>query len=1521
MTSPLDVCDELSMSSSDDSESEAEDQLHESSTPHHQKLHDAYFQSLLKKHAEQAPDTGTRLGDYDEKIENNADYSHNTPSITQLLKRQEVGRGDLCPRAYQLELFERAKAENTIAVLDTGSGKTLIAVLLLKHILQQELIYRGKGRPPRVAFFLAHSVTLVYQQAAVLRHNLDQNVTFIYGAMGPDLWEQSTWEEWFNQNMVIVCTAEILNHCLLNGFIKMNQINILIFDEAHHAKKSHPYARIIREFYLKAQSSDRPRIFGMTASPVDGKTKMTEAAARLEMLLNSKIATTADLTGLRQVVSKPIEETWTYSKLEPPFATKLYTQLEQSFGKVKSLEPAFRFAWTASSELGEWCADQIWSQALREDVIPYLQSNTGAHSAQVSCDQTQTQTEEELLNAKKAYEMVQNYALHHPLAPGQLSSKVQLLVDRLALYFSESSERKCIVFTDRRNTAKALMHLCERLAIKNLRPGILIGSRKSDITGNVTFRYQFEVRGQFQDGTVNCLFATAVAEEGLDIPDCNFVVRFDLYGTLIQYIQSRGRARHMKSTYATMVEAHNERHKRRIQEVRDAEVLMRSFCETLPKDRLLRGYEHEPDLKTILGKEKGKRTYTIALTGAKLTYEHSMDILSRYAASLQYREDDADQGPDVGQRGADGPVTYIILPMGDKFSCEVMLPDNSPIRGVLGTIESSKAMAKGSAAFDTCLLLRKRNLLDSHFRPTFRRCLPAMRNAHLAIASKKQEKYDRRCKPSVWSHEIGKIPGLLYVVVIRLRPVKPLTRHHAPMLLLTRTKLPGFPQFPIYLEEDLETTVETTCVEDPITVSTEDLDRLTAFTLSVFRDVFHKTFKLLPETFPYWLAPAKDGLACENPGGSPLELIDWKVLDFVQKHNEWKWSPEMDPKMLLDRFMYDAWSGKYRYFPLNIDPGLRPSDAPPAYVPRRRDFNMQNIINYSSSLSKKSRVAFLEQCDWNQPVLRAELACLRRNFLDKGAESDKAERAICVVCPETLMLSALPLTFVTTCLAFPSIISRAESYLIAWEASRHLDLNLQLHLALEAFTKDSDNTEEHREQQRHVQRGMGKNYERLEFLGDSFLKMATSIALYCQRPDDNEFDYHVYRMCLVCNKNLYEKAIHIKVHEFIRSRGFSRHTWFPPGPRLLHGRDFSKSFEMESTHELGKKTIADVCEALIAAALLSGGEDHRFDSAVRAVTRFTHNDTLQVTHSATCWADYYSAYTKPKWQDSLPNGYELDLARQIHTKLGYKFKHPALLRSAFTHSSLPRHLAIVPCYQRLEFLGDALLDMACVEHLFHRFPDRDPQWLTEHKMAIVSNKFLGALAVHLGLHRHLQYADGPIQGQITRYAMEMQEAEEKSGGKRDYWLHVSDAPKCLPDMLEAYIAAIFVDSEFDYTVVEDFFVTHIQPYFEDMSLYDTFANRQPTTFLFHQVTTVYRCRDICLKIGKIPETDADHPRILAVVLIHGQCAGEAVGTSSRYAKVRASERASETISTLLPADFRAKYSCDCESTSLEHEEN
>lgn len=132
------------------------------------------------------------------------------------------------------------------------------------------------------------------------------------------------------------------------------------------------------------------------------------------------------------------------------------------------------------------------------------------------------------------------------------------------------------------------------------------------------------------------------------------------------------------------------------------------------------------------------------------------------------------------------------------------------------------------------------------------------------------------------------------------------------------------------------------------------------------------------------------------------------------------------------------------------------------------------------------------------------------------------------------------MSIAATSLAFPAIISRFESYLIALEACESLGLMVKLEYALEALTKDSDNTEEHRNEQIHFQRGMGKNYERLEFLGDCFLKMGTSIALFSQNPDDDEFDYHVNRMCLICNRNLSNTAKERKLYEYIRSKGFSR---------------------------------------------------------------------------------------------------------------------------------------------------------------------------------------------------------------------------------------------------------------------------------------------------------------------------------------------------------------------------------------------
>lgn len=116
--------------------------------------------------------------------------------------------------------------------------------------------------------------------------------------------------------------------------------------------------------------------------------------------------------------------------------------------------------------------------------------------------------------------------------------------------------------------------------------------------------------------------------------------------------------------------------------------------------------------------------------------------------------------------------------------------------------------------------------------------------------------------------------------------------------------------------------------------------------------------------------------------------------------------------------------------------------------------------------------------------------------------------------------------------------------------------------------------------------------------------------------------------------------------------------------------------------------------------------------AVRAVTALVGSDS----HNLSAWKEYFMLYKLPSYQLQAADAAECKLAQTVERKLGYQFKSPRLLRSAFTHPSYPSAWGKIPCYQRLEFLGDALYDMVCIEDLFHRYPERDPQWLTEHKV-------------------------------------------------------------------------------------------------------------------------------------------------------------------------------------------------------------
>ena len=131
--------------------------------------------------------------------------------------------------------------------------------------------------------------------------------------------------------------------------------------------------------------------------------------------------------------------------------------------------------------------------------------------------------------------------------------------------------------------------------------------------------------------------------------------------------------------------------------------------------------------------------------------------------------------------------------------------------------------------------------------------------------------------------------------------------------------------------------------------------------------------------------------------------------------------------------------------------------------------------------------------------------------------------------------------------------------------------------------------------------------------------------------------------------------------------------------------------------------------------------------------------------------------------------------REIEARLGYRFENPKLLETALTHPSFggDHH---VPHYQRLEFLGDAVLELAISRHLFFELPEVDEGKLTRIRAFIVREETLCRAAQRLGLGDHIRLSVG----------------EERSGGRKK--------PSILCDVLESVLAAVYLDGGFDQAV-------------------------------------------------------------------------------------------------------------------------
>lgn len=132
------------------------------------------------------------------------------------------------------------------------------------------------------------------------------------------------------------------------------------------------------------------------------------------------------------------------------------------------------------------------------------------------------------------------------------------------------------------------------------------------------------------------------------------------------------------------------------------------------------------------------------------------------------------------------------------------------------------------------------------------------------------------------------------------------------------------------------------------------------------------------------------------------------------------------------------------------------------------------------------------------------------------------------------------------------------------------------------------------------------------------------------------------------------------------------------------------------------------------------------------------------------------------------------MIHQLETVIGYRFKDPGLLQMALTHTSYANESRVpVQHNERLEFLGDSVLQLVSADYLFHAYADRPEGDLTRIRASLVSEGALFQFAQEIGLGEYLRLGKG----------------EERCGGRT--------RPSVVSDAFEALIAALYLDGGMD----------------------------------------------------------------------------------------------------------------------------
>ncbi|KAB7500402.1 Endoribonuclease Dcr-1 [Armadillidium nasatum] len=342
------------------------------------------------------------------------------------------------------------------------------------------------------------------------------------------------------------------------------------------------------------------------------------------------------------------------------------------------------------------------------------------------------------------------------------------------------------------------------------------------------------------------------------------------------------------------------------------------------------------------------------------------------------------------------------------------------------------------------------------------------------------------------------------------------------------------------------------------------------------------------------------------------------------------------------------------------------------------------------------------------------------------------------------------------------------------------------------------------------------NLERLEILGDSFLKYSVGNYLYCKEVMSHEGTLTIERSNIVANKTLYTLAKAKGLDESFQGVMLEPSTAAPPG--FYVKKEIEKQLKEENVNPkdwisypksaLGKceevynpwteqlipdKNLADSVEALIGVYLLCGGEN-----AARHFMKWLGFEFIDENVKFP-----YTAIVGEKdikvAESLVKSLYKKSCLDNVEKTINYRFKDK-----------------ITDCYQRLEFLGDSILDYLITGYLFSKNQSYTPGQLTDLRSHYVKNETLARLAVYFNFHKYMFHMAPKLDNTIQKFINMLQQGENDFNTEDDK-VEAEDVevPKALGDIVESLIGAVYQDSNQNLEVTWDVVEILLEKEFEE----------------------------------------------------------------------------------------------------------